>query len=171
MAYKSKDHSKIIHKSQNPSTISTASRSCSESLDQKSKVVETYPSSPEVARQPSPDYTPKCPKFHSLIHKLEQISISAEKPERPEVSKESVTSLLQQTSVLTRLQSERLGVTPFEFPIPPRHRKVTSSTSESDTFEITSPFHPFTPPSTLLNPRLLKYPLLQLVLQLPVLIQ
>lgn len=64
------------------------------------------------------------------------------------MSEESVTFLLQKTGVLTRLQSERLGVTPFKFPIPPRCRKVTSSTSELDTSEITSPFHPFTSPST-----------------------
>jgi len=96
MVDEAKNHSKSIHKSQNPSTISTPFETRSKSPYQKSKVVETSPSSPEVVRQPpSPDYTPESPKVHSLIHKLEQVSISAEKPERPEVSKESVTSLLQ----------------------------------------------------------------------------
>jgi len=62
MVYKPKDQSKNIHKSQNPSTTSTPSRSRSESLDQKSEVVETSPSPLEVVRQPPPsDYTPKSP--------------------------------------------------------------------------------------------------------------
>ena len=101
--------------------------------------------SPEVVRQPhSPDYTPESPEVRSSIQKLEEISISAEKQERLEVSEESVTSLLQQNGVLNRLQSERLRVTHFKVPTPPRHRKVTSSRFESDTNEITSPFYPFT---------------------------
>ena len=149
MTYKSKDQLKNIHKSQNPSTTSMHSRSRSESPDHKYEVVETSPSSPKVVRQPpSPDYTFESPKVHSLIQKLEQISISAEKPKRPEVYEESVTSLLQQIGVLTRLQSERFGITPFEFPIPPRHRKVTSLGSDSDTSKITSPFQTFTSPFT-----------------------
>ena len=117
MAYKPKDHLKKNHKSQNPSTISTPSQTRSESPNRKSEVVETYPSSHEVVRRPpSPEYTLESPEVHSLIQKLEQISISAEKSERPEVSEESVTSLLQQIGVLTRLQSERLGASPT---IPP----------------------------------------------------
>ena len=120
MEYKPKDQSINIYKSQNPSTTSTPSRFPSKSPDQKSEVIETSPSSPEVVRKPpSPDYTAESLEVHSLIQKLEQIPISAEKLKRPEVSKESVTSLLHQTGILTRLQSERLGVTPFEFPIPP----------------------------------------------------
>ena len=95
MAYKPKDQSKNIHKSQNPSTTSTPSRSRSKSLDEKYEVVETYPLSPEVVIQPpSLDYTPESPEVHSLIQKLEQISISTEKPKRPEASEESITSLL-----------------------------------------------------------------------------
>jgi len=95
MAYKPKYHLESIHKSQNPSTTSILSRSHSESPDQEYEVVETYPSSPEVVRQPpSPDYIPESLEVHSLIQKLEHISISAEKPERPELFEESVTSLL-----------------------------------------------------------------------------
>ena len=120
MAYKPQDQLKNIHKSQNPSTTSTPSRSRSESPNQKSEVVETSLLYPEVVSQPpSPYYTPNSTKVHYLIQILEHISIYSKKPERPEVSEESVTSLLQQTSVLTILQSERLGVTPFEFPILP----------------------------------------------------
>lgn len=139
MAYKPKDQLKNIHKSQNPSTTSTPSRSCSISSYQKSEVVETSPSSLEVVRQPpSPDYTPETPEVHSLTQKLEQRSISAEKLERLKASEESVTSLLRETGILTRLQSERLGVTPFEFSIPPRCRKVITSSFESDTNEVTT---------------------------------
>lgn len=149
MACKPKYELKNIHNIQNPSTTSKPSRYRSKSLDQKFGIVETSPSSPKVVRQPpSPDYTFESPKVHSLIQKLEQISISAEKPKRPEVYEESVTSLLQQIGVLTRLQSERFGITPFEFPIPPRHRKVTSLGSDSDTSKITSPFQTFTSPFT-----------------------
>lgn len=116
MAHKSKYQFKNIHKSQNPSRTSTSSRSRSKSLNQKSEVVETSPLSPEVLRQvPSSDYTPDSPEVHSLIKKLEQISISTEKIKKPEAFEESVTSLLWDTGVLTRLQSENLGVTPFEF--------------------------------------------------------
>ena len=118
--YKPKDQLKNVHKSQNPSTTSTPSKSCSKYLDQKSEVVETSPSSPKVLIQPpSSNYTPEFPEFHSFIQKLEQISISAENLERPEASKVRVTFLLQETGVLTRLQRERLGVTPLKFPIPP----------------------------------------------------
>jgi len=149
MAYKSKDQLKNIHKSQNPSTTSTSSRSHSKSPDHKSKVVETSPSSPEVLRQPpSSNYTPESPEFHSLIHKLEQIPISAKKPKRSKASEESVTSLSRETSVLTQLQIERLRVNPFLFPIHCRHNKFATSIFESDTSEITSPFHPFTSPFT-----------------------
>jgi len=103
MEYKSKDQLKNINKSQNPSTTSTSSRSRSKSPDQKSEVVETSPSSPEVLRQASSSiYTPESLEVHSLIHKLEQISISIEKPEKPEPSEESVTSLLRDTGVLTK---------------------------------------------------------------------
>ena len=78
MAYKPKYQSKNIHKSQKPSTTSTPSRSCSESPDQKVEVIETSPSSPELVTQPpSLDYTRESLKVHSLIQKLEQISISA----------------------------------------------------------------------------------------------
>ena len=72
MAYKPKYQSKNIHKSQIPSTTSTPSRSCSKSRDQKSEVVETSPSSPEVVRQlPYLDYIPKSPKVYYLIQKME----------------------------------------------------------------------------------------------------
>ena len=96
MAYKPKYHSERIQKSQNPSTTSIPSRSCSESPDEESEVVETSHSSLEVVRKtPSQYYIPEYHEVHSLIQKLEQISISDEKPERLELSEESITSLLQ----------------------------------------------------------------------------
>ena len=68
MEDKAKNHSKSIHKIQNPSAISTPSQTRSESPDHKFEVVETSPLSPEVVRQqPSPHYIPESPKFHSLI--------------------------------------------------------------------------------------------------------
>jgi len=50
MIDEAKNHLKIIHKSENPSTISTPSETRSKSPDWKSKVVEISPSSPEVVR-------------------------------------------------------------------------------------------------------------------------
>jgi len=68
MVDKHKYHLKSIHKSQNPSTVSTPSKNHSESANQKSKVVETSPSSLEVVRQPpSSDYTPSSLEVYSLI--------------------------------------------------------------------------------------------------------
>jgi len=71
-----------------------------------------------------------------------------EKPKKPEASEESVTSLLRDTGVLTRLQSENLGVSPFEFPIHSQYKRAATPKYESYTSEITSPFPPFTSPFT-----------------------
>ena len=68
MEDEAKNHSKSIHKSQNPSTTSTPSRSRLESPNQNFEVVETFPSSREVVSQlPSPNYIPESPEVHSLI--------------------------------------------------------------------------------------------------------
>lgn len=79
---------------------------------------------------------------------MEQISISTDKPENPEAFEESVTSLLRDTSVLTRLQSENIKVTLFEFPIHSQCKKHATSKFELDTSKITSSFPPFTAPFT-----------------------
>ena len=124
MAYKSKPQTRSPHKSRSPQKHPTTSRSNSKSPTQKSEIVETSPSSPQIFCQSSTsEFTPESPKVQSLIQKLEGISISAENPVNPKAFEESVTSLFKETCILTRSKSERLGIPPFEFPIEPHRKK------------------------------------------------
>ena len=138
MAYKSKPQTRSPHKSRSPQKHPTTSRSNSKSPTQKSEIVETFPSSPEIFRQSSTsELTPESPEVYSLIKKLEGISISAKNLVNPEASEESVTSLFKETGILTRSKSQKLGIPPFEFPIESYQKKVFISRSKSDTSEVT----------------------------------
>lgn len=53
-----------------------------------------------------------------------------------EASKGSVTSILQPTWILTHSQSEKLGVPPFEFPLPSFHKKTKKFESKTSTSKV-----------------------------------
>ena len=75
-------------------------------------------------------------EVQSLIHKLQTFSIS---PQKSEVSKSSATLQFNISHPLTRLQSEKLGIEPSEFPLPERKRiKKTAEGSSSETFSPSS---------------------------------
>ncbi len=74
------------------------------------------------------------PEVQSLIHKLQTFSIS---PRRSEVSQSSATSQFNLSHPLTRLQSEKLGIKPIEFPLPERKR-AKKHTEGSDSGELSS---------------------------------
>ena len=74
------------------------------------------------------------PEVHSLIHKLQSFSIS---PQKSEVSQSSATSQFNLSHPLTRLQSEKLGIEPIEFPLPER-KKAKKYTEGSDSGELSS---------------------------------
>ena len=91
------------------------------------------------------------PEVQSLIQKLQTFSIS---PQKSEISESSATSQLNLTHPLTRLQSEKLGIEPTEFPLPKRKgpKKNTEGSDSGDfssTSSISSPHlqsRPSTPP-------------------------
>ena len=82
------------------------------------------------------------PEVQSLIHKLQSFSIS---PQKSEVSQSSVTSQLNLSHPLTRLQSEKLGIEPTEFPLPKR-KKAKKITEVSDSEDLSSISSISTPP-------------------------
>lgn len=76
------------------------------------------------------------PEVQSLIQKLQSFSIS---PQKSEVSQSSATSQFNLPHPLTRLQSEKLGIEPTEFPLPKRKRaKKNTEGSDSETLSSTS---------------------------------
>ena len=82
------------------------------------------------------------PEVQSLIHKLQSFSIS---PQKSEVSQSSVTSQLNLSHPLTRLQSEKLGIEPTDFPLPKR-KKAKKITEVSDSEDLSSISFISTPP-------------------------
>ena len=74
------------------------------------------------------------PEVQSLIHKHQSFSIS---PQKFEVSQSSATSQFNLSHPLTRLQSEKLGIEPIEFPLPKR-KKAKKNTEGSDSKELSS---------------------------------
>ena len=77
------------------------------------------------------------PEVQSLIHKLQSFSIS---PQKSEVSQSSATSQFNLSHPLTRLQSEKLGIEPTEFPLPKRKKakKITEGSDSEDLSSISS---------------------------------
>ena len=64
MAYKYKPQTRSPHKIRSPQKHPTTSWSNSKSPTQKSEVIETSPSSPEIFRQSSTsEFTPESPEF------------------------------------------------------------------------------------------------------------
>ena len=59
--------------------------------------------------------SPESPEVQDLIHKLKGFSLSLEESE---ISEGSVSSKFVPSKPLTRLQSEKLGIPPQEFPLP-----------------------------------------------------
>ena len=84
------------------------SLSPSRSSSLKSGVDHPSPKSPSDT-QPiiSPDSHQNYPESHSLIEKLEKVSISAEKPESSHKSDINTSSSLQPRRILTRSESQK----------------------------------------------------------------
>ena len=117
MEIKSNPKSKGHLTSHSPSKSPPTSRSHSKSPTPRPQVVTKSPSThPNTNDQPP---LQKLPEVHTLIDKLEGISISQEKTQHSELLYEgSVSSYLPTPHILTRYQSDKFGITPFEFPFP-----------------------------------------------------
>jgi hypothetical protein len=137
-------------KSNSPSTSPRTSRSHSESP--VSRRDEEESTTTAQLHHTSEHLSPESPEVQSIIQKLQGFSIS---PPRSEVSQGSHTSQFRLPPHLTRLQSEKLGIEPPEFPLPERKRiKKTTEGSGSETLSpsssiSSSPVRSHTPTSPL----------------------
>ena len=139
---KSKSHLK----SHSPSSSPPTSISHSKSPTPRPKVAKTTIKSPSTLPKSSDQpLSQEISEVQTLIQKLEGISISKGKPQQFELSESSVSSSFQSTCILTHSQSEKLGVTPFEFPLPSHQRKTKKFEAQSSTSENLSSTPPQTP--------------------------
>src|ERR1700728_4048915 len=102
-------------KRNSPSASPRISRSHSES--RVSRRDEEESTTTAQLHHTSEHLSPESPEVQSIIQKLQGFSIS---PPRSEVSQGSHTSQFHLPPHLTRLQSEKLGIEPPEFPLPKR---------------------------------------------------
>ena len=130
MAHKSKpiSHSKSIFPSGSPrpSNLHTGSPVSKQGEGESTTTAQTHHTTEQLGLE--------SPEVQSLIHKLQSFSIS---PQKSEVSESSATSQFNLTHPLTRLQSEKLGIEPTEFPLPKRKR-AKKITEGSDSEELLS---------------------------------
>jgi len=127
---KSKDHSKSNSPSLSPRTsqLHASPIVSKQEVEESTTTAQTH-NTPEQLSLESPE-------VQSLIHKLQSFSIS---PQKSEVSQSSETSQFNRPHHLTRLQSEKLGIEPTEFPLPKRKRaKKNTEGSDSETLSSTS---------------------------------
>jgi len=126
---KSTDHYEIKSPSKYPSTSPSHSKSpISKREVQKTTTAENLNLSEKS--------TLKSPEVQCLIHTLQGFSIS---PQKYELSQGSVTSQYIPSHPLTRLQSEKLGIEPIEFPLPKRKsERKTLEESDSETLSSSS---------------------------------
>lgn len=80
-----------------------------------------------------------------MIEKLEKISISAEKTEKYQLSEGIVSYVLQPRQILTRSQSEKTEIPPFEILISYFQKKSKKYESQISTSDILSKSPPQTP--------------------------
>ena len=130
MAHKSKpiSHSKSNSSSESPqsSHLHTGSPVPKQEEGESTTTAQTHHTLEQLSLE--------SPEVQSLIHKLQSFSIS---PQKSEVSESSATSQFNLTHPLTRLQSEKLGIEPTEFPLPKR-KKAKKYTEGSDSEELSS---------------------------------
>ena len=120
----------------------------SKSPNPRSEVVQTSTKSPSTLPlsfgQTFAQVLAKPPEVQNFIQSLEGISISREKYVQTNLSEGIVTSYLQYFSVLTRSQSEKVGIKPFDFPLPTHRKKKSTPKTQSSASEITSSSPPHT---------------------------
>ena len=125
MADKSKFESHSKSTSPSSPSISSTSQITREEIDKSIQTPTT-----KVSHQ-SDNLPPESPEVEALVHKLQGFSLSLEESE---LSEGSVTSQFVSSRPLTRSESEKLGISPKEFPIPSRVKtRKTPSKTESGT--------------------------------------
>lgn len=129
---KSESHSKIKTPSPSPPTSWSHSRSPNPKREVVKKSLKSTSLSPKKLDNPSSVETPE---VQYLIYKLEGISLSQEVSESSEAN---ISSYFPSSRRLIRIQSEKIGIPPFEFPLPPPRKKTKKSESETCS-EILSP--------------------------------
>ena len=128
--FKSIGHSK----SKTPSPSPPTSRSHSKCPNPKQEVVKKpLESTTMISKKSNQSSSIETPEVHSLIHKLQGISISQEESE---LSQATVSSQFPSSQRLTRAQSEKFGILPFEFPLP--NRKRAKKTQSESHYEVLS---------------------------------
>ena len=122
---KSKHHSESKSPSPSPSTSPLH-------LNPELEVVgaSTAATNPDILEQS----TIEPPEVESLIHKVQQFSISSQRFDK---SQGSVTSQYDPAHHLTRLKSEKFGIQPTELPLPTRKR-ARKSPKEFDSETLSS---------------------------------
>ena len=125
---KSANHSKSNSPSTSPRTSKLhVDSSASKQEEEVSTIIaQTHHTSEQLSLE--------SPEVQSLIHKLQSFSIS---PQKSELSQSSETSQFNLPHPLTRLQSEKLGIKPTEFPLPKRKR-AKKNTEDSDSEALSS---------------------------------
>ena len=123
----SKSLSTSHSESKTPSLTSSIS---SEIQNPREEIAENIQTPTTKISKHSDKQQPESPEVQDLIHKLKGFSLSLEESE---ISEGSVTSKFVSSKPLTRLQSEKLGISPKEFPLPSRVKtRKTQSESLSD---------------------------------------
>jgi len=117
--HKSKDHSKSNSPSLSP-------RTSQQEVEESTTTAQPHHTPDQLSLESL--------EVQSLIQKLQSFSIS---PQKSEVSQSSVTSQLNLSHPLTRLQSEKLGIEPTEYPLPKR-KKAKKYIEGSDSGEFSS---------------------------------
>ena len=126
--------SKYHYKSKFPSPSPLTSSSHIESLNLELEVERTTATATNLDFSEESAIEP--PEVESLIHKIQQFSIS---PRRSDKSQGSVTSQYNLAHPLTRSQSEKLGIQPTELPLPTRKRaRKSPKGSDSETLSSSS---------------------------------
>lgn len=136
---KQKKIKKIHPNSRSPSRSPPTSWSPSKITILRSEVEQSSPKYPSISQGLlSSYYKSESPEVQTLIEKLKQISISAEKPAISQAYEESVSSVLQPRRILTRSISEKIGIPPLEFPITSFRKNTKKSKSQTYISEILS---------------------------------
>ena len=121
---KSKDHSESNSPSLSPhaSQLHATPITSKQEAEESTTTAQTHHTSEQLSLE--------SPEVQTLIHKLQSFSIS---PQKSEVFQSSETSQFHHPHHLTRLQSEKLGIEPTEFPLPKRKRsKKNTEGSDSE---------------------------------------
>ena len=100
--------------SKTPSLTSSISSKLQNPIERIEKNIQTPTT--KISKQ-SDNKNHESPKVKYLIHKLKRFSLSLEESE---ISEGSVSSKFVPSKPLTRLQIEKLGIPPEEFPLPSR---------------------------------------------------